>query len=464
MRWLPFAGGAAALLALTCSSPTATPANVAVANLNAFAVTITIASLDGERSEVFRDVLAEATTPAVTLPFDATEGVRVTCSDGGCLAGELTLVGGLDETVHVLSGRAPSLTTTPVTAPRVTALRPTDGSVDVGLNTTLGASFSEPMDPATITAGAADGECAGALQLSADDFETCVPMDDEPRSASPTTFAVTPASPLAPSTTYTFRVIATPASAGGRRVEASASASFTTGVASDEVAPSAVTDLAAAEATSDGVTLTWTAVGDDADVGQAQTYDVRYAAGACPFDVDTATEVEGEPSPQPAGRSEEFTARGLAPDASYCLAVIVIDDVGQASPPSNMVPVTLPPSTDEVAPGVPELAVTRSFVSGLRVSWRAVGDDGNEGVATGYELRYLPSGACPEHDGQRFVRGNPSPALPAPQHPGEQEHATLLQLVNGTEYCFVLAVRDEADNAAFSAPARGRTEDDADVW
>ena len=70
----------------------------------------------------------------------------------------------------------------------------------------------------------------------------------------------------------------------------------------DTVAPSAVTDLVASDATRTSIKLTWTATGDDTTSGTANTYDIRYAEETiATANWASATAATGEPNPTAAG-------------------------------------------------------------------------------------------------------------------------------------------------------------------
>ncbi|MEJ2720734.1 MAG: S8 family serine peptidase, partial [bacterium] len=120
----------------------------------------------------------------------------------------------------------------------------------------------------------------------------------------------------------------------------------------DTIPPAEVTDLAAGGATSNSLTLTWTATGDDGYNWTADAYDVRYSLA--PIDgsnFDTATEAAGEPEPGPPGSAEEFTVGGLTFGQTYYFALKVIDGRGNASDVSNSPSgTTLGPPTVSVSP------------------------------------------------------------------------------------------------------------------
>ena len=82
----------------------------------------------------------------------------------------------------------------------------------------------------------------------------------------------------------------------------------------DVTAPAAVIDLAASNPTTNTITLTWTAPGDDGSTGTAASYDIRYRTGGAVNDSNwaTATQVSGEPAPAAAGTSQSMTVSGPA--------------------------------------------------------------------------------------------------------------------------------------------------------
>lgn len=106
----------------------------------------------------------------------------------------------------------------------------------------------------------------------------------------------------------------------------------------DAVAPAAVSDLAAASVSSDSITLSWTAPGDDGITGTASGYDIRYStivAIVSDVDFNSAAQAEGEPTPQVAGSAETFTLPGLTPGTTYFFALKTGDEAGNISGLSN---------------------------------------------------------------------------------------------------------------------------------
>ena len=109
----------------------------------------------------------------------------------------------------------------------------------------------------------------------------------------------------------------------------------------DGTSPDPISDLAVSAFTSSSVTLSWTASGDDRDNGTAARYDLRYDDAPINWATwDSCTQVDGEPSPQPAGSIETMTVTGLTEDSTYYFALMVYDEVGNADNPSNCVSAT----------------------------------------------------------------------------------------------------------------------------
>ncbi|HEQ98413.1 MAG TPA: hypothetical protein ENO22_03620 [candidate division Zixibacteria bacterium] len=97
------------------------------------------------------------------------------------------------------------------------------------------------------------------------------------------------------------------------------------------------------------ITLTWTAPGDDGNVGQAAQYDVRYSVSPITEQTwNSATQADGEPAPAPAGDPESFTVDGLEANTTYYFAIKTADEAGNWSGLSNVAMVT---TDDNIPPG-----------------------------------------------------------------------------------------------------------------
>ena len=106
----------------------------------------------------------------------------------------------------------------------------------------------------------------------------------------------------------------------------------------DTTPPVAVADLVTANPATTSIELIWTAPGDDASSGTASQYDIRYSTSG-QIDTDekwsAAAQCTGEPSPLPAGTTENFAVTGLAPNTTYWFALKTADEVPNWSGLSN---------------------------------------------------------------------------------------------------------------------------------
>lgn len=111
---------------------------------------------------------------------------------------------------------------------------------------------------------------------------------------------------------------------------------YTMTVTTDTVAPSAVTNLATGSPSISSITLTWTAPGDDGNIGTASQYDIRYSTSAITdLNWASATQVSGVPAPKTAGSVETFAVTGLSSGATYYFAIKTADEVPNWSAISN---------------------------------------------------------------------------------------------------------------------------------
>lgn len=105
----------------------------------------------------------------------------------------------------------------------------------------------------------------------------------------------------------------------------------------DTIPPAAIFDLSISDQTLNSITLTWTAPGDDGNIGTASMYDIRYSTEPITKENwDEAIQCEGEPMPQPAGSKETFTVTNLAPGKTYYFAIKTADEIPNWSNISNV--------------------------------------------------------------------------------------------------------------------------------
>ena len=108
-------------------------------------------------------------------------------------------------------------------------------------------------------------------------------------------------------------------------------------VAADTSAPARVHDLAVVWPTLAGVTLIWTAPGDDGSTGSAFRYDLRYARTQITDGTwGDATQIPQLPVPLSAGTRQSFAINGLAAGTTYYFAIKTADSVPNWSTLSNV--------------------------------------------------------------------------------------------------------------------------------
>lgn len=116
--------------------------------------------------------------------------------------------------------------------------------------------------------------------------------------------------------------------------------------------PGMIDDLATIDPGSNTMGLTWTSTGDDAGVGTATYYEVRYSTS--PIDEmnwSAATRAGNEPEPLPAGSPQSMEVRNLIFSTNYYFAIKAFDEWGNAGPISNLATgTTLPYPTGQVDP------------------------------------------------------------------------------------------------------------------
>jgi hypothetical protein len=105
----------------------------------------------------------------------------------------------------------------------------------------------------------------------------------------------------------------------------------------ESMPPSSVTDLEVSELPDGRLMLSWTARGDDGDLGSASTYDVRYHTYSV-IDANNwseATRVTNDLAPGPSGTKETLVLDVDIPERNHSFAIMVGDEVTNWSKLSN---------------------------------------------------------------------------------------------------------------------------------
>ena len=217
---------------------------------------------------------------------------------------------------------------------------------------------------------------------------------------------------------------------------------------SDNVPPAAIDDLLAVSGPLEGqVTLSFTAPGDDGTVGTVVGYELRYSESFINEASWDAAEVYA-PShdwvPKTAGSPESWVISGFDSSTAHYFAVISVDDAGNWSSVSNCA--SAGGGQDRVPPArITDLAADQAQVEGqVILSWTATGDDGDQGTATRYILKYAQFEITASN--WAFV-GTYQPSLAwTPLPSGGHELKTISGLLSGKTYYFVLKAFDESAN------------------
>ncbi|MFW9949284.1 MAG: hypothetical protein ACFFKA_04055, partial [Candidatus Thorarchaeota archaeon] len=105
----------------------------------------------------------------------------------------------------------------------------------------------------------------------------------------------------------------------------------------DTFPPAAINDLFALNFTLDSITLTWTAPGDDNNLGNAFLYDIRYSTEPINEENwDETIRCEGEPLPELAGNTQIYMISGLTLGTTYYFGIKSSDEEQNLSDLSNI--------------------------------------------------------------------------------------------------------------------------------
>jgi hypothetical protein len=164
---------------------------------------------------------SSTTLPAATTGISATDDSESSSGSGEGEASESGSSIGVDESSTSGSSTAgtTSGSTGPATAPVVVLLSPAEDEVGIVQGQPVAVTFDQPMEAATITANVDDSDCTGTVQVSADDFASCVRMGGEPITADDTTFIFDPVEEYVSLGEYRVRVLSAVQSAAGVAME-----------------------------------------------------------------------------------------------------------------------------------------------------------------------------------------------------------------------------------------------------
>ena len=211
----------------------------------------------------------------------------------------------------------------------------------------------------------------------------------------------------------------------------------------DTVPPAPIIDLFVESAEQDSVTITWTATGDDKSTGQAAVQLIRIAPNLTQIKQwDQAQDVTNTLSPSPAGTKESFSIRDLQSNSTYYIAVKSVDAFGNESEISNIVRAK---TKDAVAPSsIVDLQSISTEADSVVLEWTAPGDNGMEGQATSYDIRYSQEPISPAN----WNAALPVPLVPAPEPSGVGQSVRVTGLSSNTRYYFAIMATDSSGNTS----------------
>jgi uncharacterized delta-60 repeat protein len=128
----------------------------------------------------------------------------VSLSDGTYENCKITVT---DSLMNVSNSLTITSFTVDTTAPTVSSTSPSDSASSVSIGSTISVTFSESINNSSVTANTSNTTCSESMQLSSNNFSSCIQMSSTP-SASNTnkTFSVTPSDNLSSETSYKIRV------------------------------------------------------------------------------------------------------------------------------------------------------------------------------------------------------------------------------------------------------------------
>jgi phosphodiesterase/alkaline phosphatase D-like protein len=228
--------------------------------------------------------------------------------------------------------------------------------------------------------------------------------------------------------------------------DVSNSPSISTLVPADTTPPSAITDLAAINPTTDSITLTWTAPGDDGTTGTAAGYDVRYSTSGeiTEGNWDSTTVFTQSWTPLASGSSESHVVDGLTDNTKYWFAVKAFDEGPNRGDVSNSPSATTVTLADTTPPStITDLVVSMPTTESATLTFTAPGDDGDVGTAAGYVIKCSDQGEITDAnwDSISAIDGTW-----IPQAPGSSESIEIYNMSSNTTYWFGIKAFDEVPN------------------
>ena len=140
-----------------------------------------------------------------------------------------------------------------------------------------------------------------------------------------------------------------------------------------------------------------------------------------------------------------FHGRPQMPAYKFWFKICLLFLLSMAVGCSDDDPVTPPPPADTTPPAsVGNLASSPSTDSSATLTWTAPGDDGTNGTATAYDIRFSTTLITDAN----FNSATQAANLPVPSTAGTGETFTVTGLTENTIYHFALKTADEVPNVS----------------
>jgi ferredoxin/chitodextrinase len=209
----------------------------------------------------------------------------------------------------------------------------------------------------------------------------------------------------------------------------------------DLISPLPITDLTTLS-TEYTITLQWTAPADPDPRANVYAYSIKsFSEEITETNWDNAKNIAYNLPPQASGITEELLLEYTQPSGLLYFAVKSIDAAGNISQLSNNA--SAEATTDITAPA--EISDLSSGIPGnttIPLTWTAPGDNGINGTATTYEIRYANS----EITAYNWINAQEYVQSIIPQPAGTTENVMINDLIPETEYFFAIKAKDEVDN------------------
>jgi hypothetical protein len=154
----------------------------------------------------------------------------------------------------------------------------------------------------------------------------------------------------------------------------------------------------------------------------------------------SAPRVQSTTAPRLGGQPESLTVKGLAAASEYYFALKTADDVPNWSELSNVASTTTLEAPDTIPPAaITTLAVVLPTASTITLTWTAVGDDGCDGMAFSYDIRYSRAFLTEALWSQATVISGSQ----TPRSCGARESLSVNLPVDTTQYWFGVKTIDE---------------------